>query len=398
VRFDHRREYNPEGTLSPTRFAPGFSYARQDDVPDWWDIYPRLGIAYDLFGNGRTAIKASLGQYVNHLNQAELVPPPVNALVTTATRTWNDRFYPAGDARSGNFAPDCDLTNPGTNGECGALSNSRFGQVIPVTRADPNLLTGWGKRPHSWQGSISVQHELGPKVGLNVAYFRRSYGNFILTQNAALAPGDFSPFCVTAPLDSRLPDGGGYEVCGLFDVNPAQFGRTDNVRILSSDLGLGDVREVYNGFEVNVQARFGRGGVISGGASAGTAFSDACEVARGNPQVSVPLAFAGIVPTGTGPAYATGPSWPTQFCRPSYGYGKTAQAKVAVIYPLPWDTEISTIVQNLPGVDILANRVYSNAEIAPSLGRSLSACPAVGVCNATVSIPLVSPRTCRRTG
>jgi hypothetical protein len=71
---------------------------------------------------------------------------------------------------------------------------------------------------------------------------------------------------------------------------------------------------------------------------------------------------------------------------------------VAVIYPLPWDTEISTIVQNLPGVDILANRVYSNAEIAPSLGRSLSACPAVGVCNATVSIPLVSPRTCRRTG
>ena len=44
------------------------SFDRVDDVPNWKDINPRLGGSYDLFGNGRTALKASIGRYVAKTN------------------------------------------------------------------------------------------------------------------------------------------------------------------------------------------------------------------------------------------------------------------------------------------------------------------------------------------
>ena len=33
-------------------------------MPSWFDIAPRLGVSYDLFGNARTALKASFGKYM----------------------------------------------------------------------------------------------------------------------------------------------------------------------------------------------------------------------------------------------------------------------------------------------------------------------------------------------
>ena len=73
---------------------------------------PRIGASYDLFGDGRTAIKASFGRYPGRTNTEiaqEINPILANAVVN---RSWNDTFFGAGDPRSGNFAPDCDLRNP----------------------------------------------------------------------------------------------------------------------------------------------------------------------------------------------------------------------------------------------------------------------------------------------
>ena len=82
------------------------------------DITPRIGVAYDVFGNGKTAIRFNLGKYLegvgtssNYANSNPTNRLPISgggAFATgNVTRTWTDA--------NSNFAPDCDLLNPQAN-------------------------------------------------------------------------------------------------------------------------------------------------------------------------------------------------------------------------------------------------------------------------------------------
>src|SRR5206468_6438329 len=107
------------------------------------------------------------------------------------------------------------------------------------------------KRPYSWAGSIAVEHELATGVALTAGFYRTQYGNFTVTQNTATTPADYSPYCVTAPVDSRLPASvSGQQICGLYDVNSDKFGQVNNVVTLASKFP-GNASEYYNGVDVN---------------------------------------------------------------------------------------------------------------------------------------------------
>ena len=131
--------------------------------------------------------------------------------------------------------PNCDLLNPNaqdlrTSGGdfCSAMSNLNFGKKVFSNTYDPALLTGWGLRPSDWSFGASVMRELLPRVSLEVGYYRRWWGNFFVTDNRAVAASDYSSFSVVAPVDSRLPGGGGNTISGLFDVNNNKVGQIDN--------------------------------------------------------------------------------------------------------------------------------------------------------------------------
>ena len=127
------------------------------------------------------------------------LPSNINPLVTSRnnmTRTWldfNGDFIPQGDPLS---------TNPLLDGEYSGPVDPNFGKSIITTRYDPDLSQGWGKRPYNWEYSASVQHELLPRVSLEVGYFRRTFGNQTVTDNLDVTPADFDQFCITAPTDS----------------------------------------------------------------------------------------------------------------------------------------------------------------------------------------------------
>jgi hypothetical protein len=368
LRYDYFNAFVPEQHLQAGPFVPARDYARVDCVPCWKDFNPRLGVAYDLFGSGKTALKANLGRFV----QADIFTTsrnnnPVQTSVNNTTRTWTDSNL--------NYLPDCDLANPNSNGECGDIVNRNFGNTNPTaTLYAPDTLTGFGHRTYDWQLSTTLQQELRQNIALNVGYFRTWWGSFTATENRAVAPGDFDPFCITAPLDSRLPGGGGNQVCGLFDVTPAKFGQARNVVTQAGNYG--DQTEVYNGFDVNLNARPRRGTVVQGGLSIGRTETNNCAVVLGRPQVS----FVG--PSG---ATVTEPQ-SNPFCDVVTPW--FTQLKLSSTFGLPYGFRTGVTYQNIPGIPIFATYVASNAQIAPSLGRNLAA----GT-RGNVIVDLIAPQT-----
>src|SRR3989442_3281468 len=85
-------------------FVAPRDFARVDCVPCWKDLNPRVGGAYDLFGDGRTALKASFGRYVGvTATDLAALNNPITTSVNSVTRTWNDC--------NSDYSPSCKLTN-----------------------------------------------------------------------------------------------------------------------------------------------------------------------------------------------------------------------------------------------------------------------------------------------
>ena len=228
----------------------------------WWTATTTSrrasAVTYDLFGNGKTALKATLGKYLeSDRHRVELRPRQPDV----AHRAPTSRA--PGPTRNGNWNPDCDLSNPQHAGLRVRRRRLLRRHQQPelrhrrpsATRSIPDILTGWGVRPSDWNWGVSVQHEVLPRVSVEVGFFHREFYGFAVTDNLAVTPADFTQFSITAPQDPRLPDGGGYQVGHA--VRPEQrrrsFGVTRNY-ITYADR-YGDAYQKFNGIDVNVSAR-----------------------------------------------------------------------------------------------------------------------------------------------
>jgi hypothetical protein len=379
----------PESHLPAGPFVPARDFPEVKHSPRWENLSPRVGAAYDLFGTGRTALKVALGRYPQR-NTGVGVNLPVSNQPTSTTISWNDA--------NGNFVPDCDLKNPVANGECGAWSDRTFGQVREgnTVFAD-DARGGFNLEAYNWQGNVAVQHQLRANMGLTVAYFRTWYGGFQAIDNLAVTPADFDPFCITAPTDSRLPASvSGKQICGLYDVTPAKFGQVNYLRTQADHYGK--MSEVFDGVDVTIAARLARGALVQGGVATGRTVIDNCLVIDSPGAVggtnSPGVLFAGM-PAGAALAIPQVDARPG-YCHVSRPWSSGTQAKFSVVYPLPLNFQASAIYQNIPGVPIRATYVASNAEIRPSLGRNLAACPSqtAATCNSNFpAIDLIPPFT-----
>jgi hypothetical protein len=361
LRYEYYNAYVPAESEGPGPNAPGrnYSFSPVYDVPNWKNVLPRVGVAYDPFGDGKTAIKASLSKYVEGPQTFIFtkVGEPAAGVVTNTTRTWNDK--------NGDFLAECDFTNPAANGECGAASNKNFDTPIVGTQYDPSALTNRG---YNWEVQTSVQREVLPGVSVSASYDRRWYGNLRVTQNRAVTSANFSPYCITAPTDPNLPGGGGDQICGFYDINPAQFGQANNFVSVAPQL-----QDVYDGIDLAANARLPKGVILAGGISVGRERTNDCYELN-----DLSLAFPAATSGATAPRTSA-------FCdvRPPF----QPNVKVLTVYPLPWWwLQSAATFQSLPGPQITASYVVSNAQIAPSLGRNLSA-----GANGTATVDLIPP-------
>ena len=91
--LDFQNESTEPFTAGPHRWAPNrnFSFPAVENVPNWKDINPRVSGAYDLFGNGKTAIKGSVSRGVEQDSiRYAAANNPASTMITQTNRTWND--------------------------------------------------------------------------------------------------------------------------------------------------------------------------------------------------------------------------------------------------------------------------------------------------------------------
>ena len=373
LRYEHAWSFFPadlNGLLGDSRFGGAErTLARADGVTGYNDIAPRMGLAYDVFGNGKTAIKLNLSKYwQSAANDGVYIGTNVaSTFAQTATRTWID---------NGDFTPGCNLDSPSaqdgrpSGGDfCGALSNQNFFKLrddgsftSTASRINPELLSGWGVRPYDWQFSVAVQQELMPRVSAEIGYSRRWWGNFTVTENQALSPADYDSYTFTAPNDSRLPTSGQQLTYAL--LNPAAFGRVSNYLTKASDFG--DMAYYWHGLDLTVNARTTSGVTLQGGFTSGSGHRDQCEIWAALPDQATTF----------------GVSSPVSACRTDEPWSWNWRGLVSYVVPKV-DVQVSGILRsqanvattNDPasnGLSQSANYFESAANVRAQLGRGIA--------------------------
>ena len=352
VRFDHPWSTYPEQSIGGVQFLPAVTtFPESRGVEGYNDITPRMGLGL------RRARQRENGHQVQHgpvsrgggQRQRQLL----GAAAGVARADQRDANLDRSERRLRSGLRSAEPAGPDDNRRL-----LRPDQPIGVRAEQSHALlrpadhAGLGRRPGDWQIGATLQHEVLPRVSIEVGYLRRWLQNFTVTDNRAQAASDFGSYSVTAPIDPRLPGGGGYVVSGLYNANPNVVALTDNYRTYAPNYG--NQYSIYNGLELSVNARLRNGVQLQAGSSTGSQVTDDCEVRAALPEV-------GIV---AGSSQAT-------YCHNAPGIRTRATA--AGSYTIPKiDVLLSGTFQSSPGVPLAANYVVTSAVVAQSLGRPLS--------------------------
>jgi hypothetical protein len=363
LRYEHVRSFFPEGengVVADHRFGQAFTFPRTEGVRGYNDITPRMGASYDLFGNGKTALKVSMSKFLQaaYNGDAYTINNPAVTLVTTTSRGWTDS--------NNDRIANCDFMNPVANGECQAWLNLNWGQQGQTTTVNPDVQEGWGKRNWDWQFSAGVAHEILPRVSIDVSYNRRWWGNFFVTHNRALGPQDYSEVTLIAPVDSRLPGGGGYPVSFLTRNNNSVLGVQDPYYTTTSDFG--EETNYWHGVEVALNARMNNGLLFQGGTSTGRGVSDGCDVLIGR--------FGRPMTPSTATVAASGVADGQPACNATEPWITTFRGLMSYTVP-KIDVLVSAIVRSQanvqPGAEVATNGTARSANYLMNQAQFLAA-------------------------
>ena len=383
ARYEIFKHGIPEEQSGAGRFVQARTFG-PIDMPTWKSIAPRAGIVYDLFGNQKTAIKASFGKYMQQgtVGFSQSQNP---LLLTTQSVAWTDLNgdgTPQGELNCVYLSAGCEINVAGNATTARQLPAS-FGTVAPVAYASDI------KRMYNVESTVSIQHQVLNGVSVTAGWYRRDYHNLRRRFNTGVSASDFTPFTLYSPIDGSP--------ITYYNISSAKVSQIATNLV---DQNAPDRAMKYNGFEYNFNARIGKVNLFGGGMSE-RILTNTCDD-EWNPnlllycdqsQTGVPFRtqfkVAGSVPMKYGINFGVAFQ-----SLPGYVQGTTAQ------YALTGVSGPSGITTNNPpaGVGSVYQVTRTTAYTASSPCVAQGKCTAgqlvdPGITQATLNVPLIAPQT-----
>jgi Carboxypeptidase regulatory-like domain len=303
-----------EQGMAPGRFV-GLREFGPEDLPAWKTLSPRTGAAYDLFGNGKTALKFSANRY-RRMGTTGLANTYNPIALQSQQLAWTD--LNTDDIAQGERG--CTYLTAGCEINFGQLATT-FGAVIPGcslvgtpgsipcgnAQIDPDL-----KRTATWNYNVGVQHELLPRLSVSANWFHVDYDNLRVRKNVQQTFADYTRQDVVSPLDGK--------VITVYNVSNAKRNQVQYF-----DTNAPDRKLWYDGYEFTFSARLPRGGTLFGGTTTEKTLAVMCDE----------------------------PSNPNNllYCdQRNSGIPFTTSFKIAGSYPLPWGLQLSGALQAMAGL------------------------------------------------
>ena len=261
--------YAPEEIFFPSRSTPGY---------EWKDLTPRVGVAYDLFGNGKTAVRFNLGKYLEAITASnnDLDMNPLIRTATNSTRGWTDADR--------DFVPDCDLNNPAAERRMLARWTTRtWGRPCSPEPSTPTTLAAGaaGRTTGRWACRCSTKWCRASRRPSPTIATGGATGTSWTTGRPTSRTTRRS--ASTAPLDPRLPGGGGQTISGLYNLVPTKVGQVDE--LAQSYENFGDQTENWQGVDVSVWRGCGMGSRCRGARAPGAGSRTAARVRAKLPEL-----------------------------------------------------------------------------------------------------------------
>ncbi len=228
VRFERFVMSIPEQSVGAGTWVPARTFAEQKDIVNWNTVSPRFGISWDVFGDGRTALKGGISRY-DRLAGVTIVQPLNQRNISFLTCPWRDANN---DLRAQN--------DEIVMAQCTGSLQPSLGYV------DANL-----KRPYQWEYNIMLQRQIGGRTSVAAAYFGRRFWDLYTTVNDDVPPSAYTPVTITNPLTNQPMT--------VYNQDPATRGRVRNVLKTIPDL-----RQTYNGVEFQINTRMTRATFFAG--------------------------------------------------------------------------------------------------------------------------------------
>jgi len=332
IRIEYFQASVSEASMAAGRFAPARWFPEKTLIHWGPDPAPRFSAAYDLFGDGKTALKTSYSKYYRQYD-ADPFMPYADAGRRTENRNWSDCDFVPGTS-------NCSTAVLSTNND-GIVQDNEIGPGTATFGQRADRSAGDFNRQYNWEFTVGAQHQVTPRLALGAMLYKRRVGNIAISDRSQIAASDYSSFVLSMPDFSNDPTLTGVldpnEKITVYNLDAAKRG-VFNAPIV--DYSSNNDKSLYTGFEVNFSVRV-PGTTLFGSWTAEHNLSVFCENNDDPNGVSTSDLYSGATVSAGG-----------RFCdQRKFDVPFRHEFKVAGNRPIRWGVDVGFVVQSFPGSD-----------------------------------------------